>query len=416
MPAVTFARPGSGRRFGQGWWREASGSVADVGVLIPIAVALIVVNGLSVTAVLLPAGLAYLLVARVYRVPVAVQPLKAFGALAIAMGAGADLIAAGSLLMGALFLLLGFTGLVDRLASHFPVAVIRGVQLAVGLTFARIAWGLIADTPAAFGGQAPLWGSAAGAVVAALIMLRWRSASALVLVAIGLGVAVAVTWQGFPVEVGPTPIAPPNLDAALLGTALVALVLPQVPLTFGNSCVAPADAARRYFGPDAGRVTPGRLARSLGATNLAVAAVAGMPLCHGAGGMSAHYAFGARTWRAPAIVGTALVVAAVALADPLGRALPAFPVAILSALLAVAAVTHVQLLRDLRGWFGWSVAIGVGLLGAAGQLLLAVVAGLALWNIHAWWRARRPRPAAAGAAGAADSAVDERAAPVSLEG
>ncbi len=47
--------------------------MADLGVLVPIAVALVVTNGLSTTAVLLPAGLTYLLVARVYRLPVAVR-------------------------------------------------------------------------------------------------------------------------------------------------------------------------------------------------------------------------------------------------------------------------------------------------------------------------------------------------------
>ncbi len=84
--------------------RELAGAVADVGVLVPIAVALIVGNGLSPTAVLLPAGLLYMAVAVVYRLPIPVQPLKAFGAIAIAEGLGSDEIAAGALLMGALFL------------------------------------------------------------------------------------------------------------------------------------------------------------------------------------------------------------------------------------------------------------------------------------------------------------------------
>ena len=56
---------------------ELAGAVADVGVLLPIAVALIVKNGLSATAVLVPAGLLYLTAAAVYRHPVTVQPLKA---------------------------------------------------------------------------------------------------------------------------------------------------------------------------------------------------------------------------------------------------------------------------------------------------------------------------------------------------
>src|SRR5690606_29048403 len=129
------------------WWREASGSVADLGVLIPIAVTLIVANGLSPTATLLPAAVGYLIVAVLYRLPVAVQPLKAFGAAAIAFGAGPDVIAAGALLMGVVFLLLGMSGLIDRVARLFPVPVIRGVQLAVGLTFAKIAWGLVDHPP-----------------------------------------------------------------------------------------------------------------------------------------------------------------------------------------------------------------------------------------------------------------------------
>ena len=65
--------------------RELAGAVADVGVLVPIAVALIVSNGLSATAVL-PAGLLYIAAAFTYGLPIPVQPLKAFGAIAIAKG------------------------------------------------------------------------------------------------------------------------------------------------------------------------------------------------------------------------------------------------------------------------------------------------------------------------------------------
>ena len=76
--------------------RELAGAVADLGVLVPIAVALIVKNGLSPTAVLLPAGLLYIAAGLVYRLPVPVQPLKAFGAIAIAQGLSTDEIAAGA--------------------------------------------------------------------------------------------------------------------------------------------------------------------------------------------------------------------------------------------------------------------------------------------------------------------------------
>ena len=370
------------------WSREASGAVADLGVLVPIAVALIVANGLSATAVLLPAGLLYLTVAWTYRAPVAVQPLKAFGAAAIAAGAGANVIAAGSLLMGAGFLVLGSTGLLDRLGAAFPRIVIRGVQLAVGLTFARIAWGLVAHPPTTFVDRWPVPATAAVCLVLAVALLRWRRWSALLAVAIGLGVALVTSWGSGPLELGPTPIRIPDISTADLMLAATLLVLPQVPLTLTNSCLAPADAGRTYFPDAALRITPGRLARTLGLANLGAGAIGGMPVCHGAGGMSAHYAFGARTWRAPALIGGALVSAALLLGSELAVALRSFPLAVLAALLLVAGVTHVRLLADVRGQFDWVVVVAVGLAGAAGHLLGAVLVGLAAAVVRAWWRRR----------------------------
>ena len=138
----------------------------------PIAVVLIVSNGLSATAALLPAGLLYLVAAFAYGLPIPVQPLKAFGAIAIAKGLGVDVIAAGAMLMGLVFLVLARTGALDLAARAFPRPLIRGVQLAVGLLFLKIAWGLVTDPPAAFAATALSAGVAlplAGLVLAAAI-------------------------------------------------------------------------------------------------------------------------------------------------------------------------------------------------------------------------------------------------------
>ena len=364
------------------WWREASGSVADLGVLVPIAVALIVGNGLSTTAALVPAGLAYLLVAVVYRLPVAVQPLKAFGAVAIATGSGPEVIAAGALLMGAVFTVLALTGWLDRVARVFPRAVIRGVQLAVGLTFLRIAVGLVADPPGAFVGQLPL--VPAGVVTVVLVVvLVWRRGLVLVAVVGALVAAAALGgWDGW----GPSVVELPSLDGAAFATAAVLLVVPQLPLTFTNSCLAPPDAARVYFGDRAAAVTPSRLALTLGATNLVVGAVGGMPVCHGAGGMSAHHAAGGRTWRTPVIVGGALVVLAVAAGASLSGVLTAFPLPVLAALLVVAGLAHVRLLRDLSSRQDWALALVVGLLGMLNLAVAVLVGLLGAWAVRRWWR------------------------------
>ncbi len=362
---------------------EMSGALADLGVFVPIAVALIIRNGLSPTAVLLPAGLLYVAVAWLYRLPVPVQPLKAFGAIAIAAGIGPGGIAAGALLMGAIFLVLGASGLLDLAARVFPTAIIRGAQLSVGLLFLEIAWGLVSAPPRPFldaGTPSGYLIAATLVVILGALLLRHRP------ITLGLvALAVLVAVLRFPVawHLGPTPLAMPHLDLATFATAFIVLVVPQLPLTFANSCLATADAAGVYFGERAARVRPGRLAMSLGAADLLAGAIGGMPVCHGAGGMTAHVTFGARTGAAPLMIGTALLVVAVTLGASLSGLLAGFPLPVLAGLLSVAGILHIALLRDLRGTLAWALALGVGVVGVTVNLAVSVTIGLV-----AWWGVR----------------------------
>ena len=359
--------------------RELAGAVADLGVLVPIAVALIVKNGLSPTAVLLPAGLLYVAAGLVYRLPVPVQPLKAFGAIAIAQGLSTDEIAAGALLMGAIFIVLGGSRLLDLAARAFPRPVIRGVQLVVGLLFLKIAWGLVTDPPAAFAGDALSTNVAvvlAGVALLAALAFKRYSIS---LVLVGIGVAVVIAKESGGVELGPSTLVLPSFDTATFVTAFTVLVLPQLPLSFANSCLATADAARTYFSDRAEKVTPSRLAMTFGSADLLAGAISGMPVCHGAGGMTAHVAFGARTGAAPVAMGVTLLTLALGVGAGLAGLLTAFPLPILAALLAGAGLLHIGLLRDLEGAPSWALALLVGVVGFFVHLAIAVVLGLALW-------------------------------------
>ena len=363
--------------------RELAGAVADLGVLVPIAVALIVSNGLSATAVLLPAGLLYVVAALTYGLPIPVQPLKAFGAIAIAKGLGADEIAAGALLMGVVFVLLGRLHLLDIAARAFPKALIRGVQLTVGLLFLKIAWGLVLDPPKSFSEHAlpaswavPL---AAIGVIAALGLRKYPVSLVLVLA----GAVTMIALGARDAEIGPSSITVPSLDWATIGTAFTVLVLPQLPLSFANSCLATADAARVYFGEKARAVRPGRLATSFGSANLLAGAIGGMPVCHGAGGLTAHVAFGARTGGAPLVMGISLLVLAIGFGAGLAALLTAFPLPILAALLATAGLLHIGLLRDLQQPWAWALALTVGIVGFQVHLALALGGGLVVY-----WGAR----------------------------
>jgi sulfate permease, SulP family len=389
---VVDERPKSGEgsfRFDRA---ELAGAFGDLGVLVPIAVALIVKNGLTPTAVLLPAGLLYVVAGLVYRLPVPVQPLKAFGAIAIAHGFGADDIAAGALLMGAIFLTLGASGLLDWVAKVFPHPIIRGIQLSVGLLFCQFAWKLVSAPPKAFTDHRhSIWwlGIVTVVVIAAALLLR-RHQITLAFLVIAV-VAMVLTFHGS-FRFGPSAVHTPHLSWAAFSAAAVALVLPQFPLSFANSCLATADTARTYFGDAAERVRPGRLATTLGLANLFAGAISGMPVCHGAGGMTAHRSFGARSGGAPIMLGSTLIALALAAGATLTVALSGFPVPILAGLLTVAGLLHITLLKDLRGPWQWAFALAVGITGFLSNLAVALVGALLVWWVARWiqaWRARR---------------------------
>jgi len=118
---------------------EFAGALGDLGTLLPIVLAMILINKLSPSAVFLSFGLFYLVAGFYYKLPVLVQPLKAVGAIALANPAiiTESVIGASGIIFGALLLLLAISGTVDRLAKLFTPPVVRGIQLSLGLIFLK---------------------------------------------------------------------------------------------------------------------------------------------------------------------------------------------------------------------------------------------------------------------------------------
>ena len=111
---------------------DVAGAFGDIGVLFPIAIALITLNHLNPTALFLTAGLTYCLAARYFQIPIAVQPFKAVAAIALALALSPSEIASAGLLMGVLLLLVGVTNLAGWLARLFTLPIVRGIQLGSG--------------------------------------------------------------------------------------------------------------------------------------------------------------------------------------------------------------------------------------------------------------------------------------------
>lgn len=362
---------------------ELAGGAGDLGLLLPLAIALVAVNGLSATMVFATAGLAYIVTALWFGVPVPVQPLKAFAAAAIALKLGPEVIAAGALLMGAIMAVLASTGAVGWIAERFPIVLIRGIQASVAVLLVKAAWSLaekgnwkglpsVDVLPSVIG--------AAAACALLLVLVRAPRIPGVLLVlaagAIG-GLLAGSAPEGL--SLGPEAIDLPRPSLDDFGLALGTLVLAQLPLTFGNSIVATADSERVYFGDAARRVTETRLAWSIGGANLVSGAVGGLPMCHGAGGVTAHYKLGARTAGGTLMVGVLLV----ALALLFGAALPSLLQVVLpgalAGMLAFVAVEHGRLAAQVPARADLVVVCAVAAVTLlAGSLAWGVLAGAVL--------------------------------------
>jgi MFS superfamily sulfate permease-like transporter len=356
---------------------ELSGSLADLGVLLPLTLALITLNGVNATSAFVVIGLAYLLNAFVYRLPIPIQPLKSLSATALALGLSASVVTAGAWWMALILIVLAITNVAPLIDRLFPKPIVRGIQLGLALLLINSAWTLW--QPPAGSATIDLWLIGGGLIVLAGFLLVRHDWAALSVIT--FGVVVAIIRSGVPAltlqPALPTVTLPAPAD---FGPALWLLALPQIPLSLANSIYSTEDAAQQYFGASATHVTAQRLLTTMGLSNIAAALFGGVPVCHGCGGLTAHYRLGARTGGAPLMLGVFFLLFGLLGGQSLLPLLQLIPMAILGVLLAYVGVQHGLLARDLKGWCEWLPALTVALVGfLTRNLALGFAAGAALY-------------------------------------
>ena len=358
--------------------RELSGGLGDLGTFLPVTVSLCLVCELNLAAVLIWAGVLNAATGLLFRQPIPVQPMKAVAALAVAGGLTAGAVRVAGLGVGVAVLLLGASGVADRLGRWTPAAVVRGLQLGVGAALAIRGTGWLMEEPA------DLWVAGPAGFVLLLAPLAPRAPALVAVVAAGL---LAGALRGGAAEPLPPFAAWPAAGDWRAG--LLELAPAQLPLTLLNSVVAVCVLSADYF-PGRG-VRPGRMATSVGLMNLASVPLGGMPVCHGAGGLAAQYHFGARTGGAVLLLGGLKVAAGLALLIVPAAAVTQFPRPILAVLLIAAGWRLSAAAGAARGPTNVAVTLVTGAGVAFAGTLWGVGAGLLLWLVLA--QAGRMRPA-----------------------
>lgn len=349
------------------WRGDLGGALGDLGTLLPFLVGFIVLAGVHPTSISLAFGLCLIAVGWRLGIPFPVQPMKAVGAAALASAvvggqAMPAVLALAALITGVFWLIAAWSGLARWLARHVSRDVIHGVVLGLGI--ALIVAGLRRMESDALLG--------ATSVALALVLLgRGGWLTMPVLMAVGWAVG---SWRQPELlqALASAPWAPhlpapqwPAFNQPGVWLAAIGLAAAQIPLTFGNAILGIVAETRRLF--PAVALDENRAARGTGLMNLLAGGLGAPPMCFGAGGMAAQVACGARTGRAPIVLGSVLLLAGLFASGQLTALLSLLPAGTLGAMLFVA---------------GFSLTIGTA--GSSrdkeARAVLLTTAAVSVWN------------------------------------
>ncbi len=348
---------------------EISGSLGDLGLFLPLVVGLVTTCGMDLGNILFWAGSAYIAAGLVFKIPMPIQPMKIIAAVAIAEGFSIEVILSAGIIIGVLMILLASGGFIDLLNRQIPKSVVRGLQLAIGLKLAYKAIQLAGGTGFDFVIDSAFTAIICFGLVLVLTCLK-NIPAALIIFLIGIAIALAggsavyrelkFGWE-FP------SFYIPGYQILLKGFWEGAL--PQLPLTILNSVIAVCALSFDLF--PRRPLRPKKVALSVGIMNLITCPFGGMPLCHGAGGLAAHYRFGARTGGSVVFLGISMVMLVLIFGNSLITIFSIYPNSVLGVLLFFAGWQLIYVCRDIKTRTNISIMI----ITAAACLYFGIASG-----------------------------------------
>lgn len=276
--------------------REISGSLGDLGTLLPLLIALSL-KQISLPTTLVFSGLANILTGVFFGIPLPVQPMKAIAAVALARGFDKDQVASAGLFVAGVVGFLSITGLIQWFTRTIPIPVIKGIQVGTGLSLVIFGGKLIETS------YGPLMKY--NLIVILLIILGFlallaspiypRLPFALIVLFVGILGSLPGGFDSDPpfgFGIWKPRVSIPSPTSFRIGAWEAGLG--QVPLTTLNSVIAVSFLSADLL-PDVKAPSTTSMGLSVMAINLIGCWFRSMPVCHGSGGLAAQYRFGARS-------------------------------------------------------------------------------------------------------------------------
>ncbi|KAJ6789411.1 hypothetical protein PWT90_03641 [Aphanocladium album] len=289
---------------------EISGSLGDLGTLLPLMIALAIQGSIHLDSTLVFSGVFNVISGVVFGIPLPVQPMKAIASAAIAHRGDSSMsgVAGAGFWVGIAIFVMSVTGLLRWAVKVVPIPVVKGIQLGAGLSLI-VGAGLSQLQP--LGWLYPILDNRLWAVFAFLVLILTqrlqRFPYALAFFLLGLLFAlvqVMHTHQRLPWVSFWTPeFVLPAIDDA----APIYMAIGQLPLTTLNSIIAVTALAADLL-PDVPTPSVTSIGLSVAMMNLTGTWFGAMPVCHGSGGLAAQYRFGARSGASVIFLGLVKII------------------------------------------------------------------------------------------------------------
>lgn len=359
---------------------ELSGSFGDIGTDLPLIVGMIMVSGMDSASALIIYGILQIISGIYYGIPMAVQPLKAVATIVIAQHLTGDVIYGGGLAIGIIMLVFTLTGVINKLKTLIPKAVIRGVQLGLGLMLANIALKdyIVKDSHLFDYILVTIAGT-----IGIILMGNRKYPPAIFIILIGVVYALFFQIENPTSLFANVEIEIPNFSIPKwndITAGFLLLALPQIPLSIGNSILATEQITKDLF-PEK-NISVNKIGITYSLMNIFCAFFSGIPVCHGSGGMVGHHSFGARTGGSIVIYGIFFLIIGFFFSANFDEIILLFPIQILGVILFFEALKLCFLIKDLQTKTSdLYIALFVGLIACSVPygFLISIILGTILY-------------------------------------